>query len=188
MPKPTECTAKTGGGSGKKPKSHVRSFYGNMEWFSVSEQPDGFDELPKAFKDAEQLWRAGRERNLGKVIKLLTPYVRAVFLPYSIDGWEGLFADPNGGGMPEYEAKSVHVVGIDFSSTPIPVCKAEAHFDVLVTDEFQMADLEEWQADNASFTDAISFGWNIPRTKKTEEMDFTAGDHQGAECMAVEQE
>jgi len=66
------------------------------------------------------------------------------------------------------------------------VCKAEADFDVPVTRAFKSADLDKWQDDNGHFADAVIFYWNLPRDDETEDLDFTNGDNQDVECIAVE--
>lgn len=158
--------------------------YGNMDWFEVAEQPEAFKELPKEFKTAYDLWKKGAEEHHDKIAELLSPYVIAKFLPANISGWEELFADPDGHGQPEFAAVSVRVAGVDFSATPIPKCKAEAIFRVPVTEGFgECEDFDTWQEENDYFASGISFGWNVPRTAATEEIDLMFGDHSGCECV-----
>ncbi len=124
--------------------------------------------------------------NLDEIIELLSPYVGARFIASNISGWEELFADFDGSGLCEIESSEVRVVGIDFSDGPIPMCKAEANFDVPVTGSIESADLDEWQEDNGRFTDAVIFYWNVPRSDETQDLDFTCGDNQGVECIVSE--
>jgi hypothetical protein len=161
-------------------------FYGNMKWFSVAEQPQSFDQLPPEFLQAKKLWHKDAEGNIDKVIELLSPYVGARFIASNISGWEELFADFDGSGLCEIESSEVRVVGIAFSEGPIPMCKAEASFNVPVTRAFEAIDLDEWQEDNGRFTDAVIFYWNAPRGDETEDLDFTCGDNQGVECNALD--
>ena len=162
-------------------------FYGNMKWFDVAEQPSDIEDIPEAFAEAKSLWEEDKEGNLNQILDLLSEYVGARFLPSNINEWEELFEDQDGNGIPEIEARQVRVVGIDFSSSPIPKCKAEAIFDVEVTNQFLSTDLDEWQESNSPFTDAVVFYWNIPKNQSTEDLDFTAGDNQGVECVCVDQ-
>ena len=178
----------TSEGSAPYKEATKRTFYANMKWFDVAEQPPSEKELPEAFAKARALWQQDKEGNLDEILVLLSEYVGAFFIPGNISGWEELFNDPSGDGMPEIDATEIKVVGIDFSSSPIPKCKAEATFIVDVTASFGSTDLEEWQENNGTFTDAISFYWNIPRTESTEDLDFTYGDNQGVECNALDEE
>ncbi len=162
-------------------------FYGNMKWFSVAEQPQDFDQLPPEFLQAKQLWDKDADGNLDEIIELLSPYVGARFIASNISGWEELFADFDGSGLCEIESSELRVVGIDFSEDPIPICKAEASFNVPVTRAFEATDLDEWQEDNGRFTDAVIFYWNVPRGDETEDLDFTCGDNQGVECSPLSQ-
>ncbi len=91
----------------------------------------------------------------------------------------------NGEGNIELDAISVKVVGIEFTGLPIPNCKAEAHFEAKVTEQFPTTDLSEWQDQNGPFTDGIVFYWNFPTEGDLEDLDFTSGDNQGVECIAV---
>lgn len=168
--------------------AEARRFYGNMDWFSVAEQANDIDLLPAEFEQAKTLWDDDAEGNLDQIIDLLSSYVGARFIASNISGWEELFADPDGSGFCEVEASEVRVVGIDFSEGPIPMCKAEAEFDVPVTEAFESSDLDEWQDENGPFTDAVIFYWNVPRDDETEDLDFTCGDNQGVECCVLEGE
>ena len=158
----------------------MQTFYGNMNWFDVEEceQPDGFDVLPEAFQLAKRLWDEDADGNIDKIIEMLSPFVRAYFFPTNINGWEELFVD----GMAGSAARDVTVVGIYFRSGPIPLCKAEAILDVEVTDNFASADLEQ-----LGLYDGVSFVWEIPGTDETEDLHFSWGDHQGAECHPMEE-
>ena len=90
--------------------------------------------------------------------------------------------------MPVYEAKSVHVAGLDFSSGPIPLCKAEAIFKVSVTDKFEETDLDDWQCENDVFTSGLVFLWKLPPNDMTDDLDLTMESHCGAECLVVDDE
>jgi len=165
-----------------------QSLYANCDWFSPADQPDGFDHLPAEFLEAKKLWDSNKNGNIDVVIELISKYVGARFIASGISNWEELFADSEGDGLVEIESLTLRVVGIDFSSSPIPLCKAEATFTVDVTDEFSTKDLEEWQEDNGRFTDGVAFYWNFPRTDETEDLDFTVGDNSGVECIVLEAE
>jgi hypothetical protein len=164
-----------------------RSLYANMKWFSPAEQPREINHLPAEFLAAKKLWDSNKNENVNAIIELLGEYVGARFIASNINNWEELFADPEGEGLIEIESSTVKVVGIDFDSSPIPLCKAEATFRVNVTKEFSSFDFENWQEDNGRFTDAVTFYWNIPETPAIEGLDFTAGDNSGVECIVLDE-
>lgn len=158
--------------------------YANMESFEVAEQPPGFEDMPEEFSEAYALWEEDPDANEDRILELLAPFVTALFLPSNISNWEQLFDDPDASGVPEYTARAVRLLGVDFSNTPIPSCSAEAIFDVAVTEGFdEVEDLLEWQEDNDQFSSGIIFGWVVPRTDDTEDLDFTSGNHSGCECV-----
>lgn len=164
----------------------TRRFYANMKWFSVAEQPDSIGQLPHEFQQAKNLWDTYGESSQKTLIKLLSPFVGARFIANNINGWEELFADPDSSDFVEIEASEVRVVGIDFSESPIPICKAEAEFDIPVTESYATTNLEDWMNDNGYLTDAIIFYWNLPNNDETEDLDLTCGDNQGVECLPIE--
>lgn len=158
--------------------------YGNMEWFEVAEQPPGFEDLPEEFSEAYALWEQDPAANEDRILALLSPFVTALFLPSNISNWEQIFGDPDASGLPEYTARAVRLLGVDFEHTPIPSCSAEAIFDVVVTDGFdEVEDLLEWQENNDQFNSGIIFGWDVPRTDDTEDLDLKSGNHSGCECV-----
>jgi hypothetical protein len=158
--------------------------YGNMEWFEVADQPADLNELPTDFKKAYELWKSDSEKNSKSIIKLLAPFVEALFLPSNLASWDEIFADPLGLGLPEYKAFAVRVVGIDFKSSPIPLCKAEGLFKVQITPEYRaISDIDEWQGINGFFADCLTFRWNIPLTEKIDGLDFTHASNEGSECV-----
>lgn len=163
-----------------------RRLYANCRWFSPAEQPDNFSSLPAEFIAAKKLWESDKDGNIEEVIGLLDKYVGSRFIASNICNWEELFVDDEGGGLLEIESSAVRVVGIDFSHSPIPLCKAEATFIVDVSESFLSENLEDWQESNGPFTDGVAFYWDIPRTDETEDLDFTVGDNSGVECIVLD--
>ena len=158
--------------------SAFAKFYGNMDWFDVDEDFEGV-ELPQCFEDAKRLWLENREENISQVIALLTPFVKAWFVPAAINDSDDLFPDQS-----DFPALRIHVAGIDFSSDPFPLCKAEAWFDVPVSEIFAKTDLDQRQEETGEyFYQAISFGWQIPTSVKGESIVFTYANNQGVECI-----
>lgn len=158
-------------------------FYANMDWFDPAEQPDDISLLPQEFAAAKNMWETDAKANLDKIFDLLTPYIGARLIPSNITNWENLFAASE---FEEIEAKKINIAGIDFSRGPIPICKAEALFELAVTSDFMSVDHEVWQEDNSPFTDMVVFYWNVPENDEMRDLDLTFGDNQGVECIPVE--
>ena len=74
---------------------------------------------------------------------------------------------------------------MDFSSSPIPKCKAEAKFTLGLLIDPEDFDFELWQEDHSNFYDCVSFYWDIERNEKTAELDFSFGDNLGVECVPI---
>jgi hypothetical protein len=163
-------------------KSFIAKFYGNMDWFDVDDDLEGLN-LPEAFIQAKCLWSERSEKNADQILKLIQPYVRAWFVPAAISDSEDLFPD-----LSDVNATKINVIGVDFSSGPFPLCKAEAWFNVSVTEIFTKTDLEVRQNDTGEyFHQAISFGWEIPSLSGGEPYVFTYGNHLGVEGIYLEQ-
>jgi predicted DNA-binding WGR domain protein len=171
-----------------KATSSERIFYGNMNWFEIDEQPKNFDVLPDAFKAAYDLWKKAKKSN-NEITELLSPFICAKFIPSNIVGWEELFIQSDGEEFQEYDAIKIKLVGVDFSTKPIPSCRAEAWFKIPITKNFSKLssdDLEEWQENNDYFYSAISFGWEIPEIPELEDLDLWYSNHSGCECILAE--
>jgi hypothetical protein len=166
----------------KTKKSFQIEFYANMNWFDVAEQPAKLQDLPDAFAQAKKLSKSKSLKNQEAILALLRPYVRARFLPENLAHSDSLFSPENGA---EVEAADVRLVAVDFSSSPIPKCKAEAHFNLRLVVDPGKCDFDAWQEENSNFYDAVAFYWEIERNEQTEDLDFTFGDHQGVECIAA---
>jgi hypothetical protein len=155
-----------------------RYFYGNMKWFEPAEQPRDIRSLPPEFARAKALWDVDAEGNHNDIVALLSTYVTATFIPQNVDQASDLFADVES----EVSALAARIVGVDFSKGPIPMVKAEAVFEVDVVSGFDSADLE-----SRNLHDALSFRWEVGRDADTADLDFSHGDHQGAECIPVDE-
>jgi hypothetical protein len=154
--------------------------YGNMEWFDITEQPDNPADLPADFSIAYELWKQSPENNFREIARLLQPYLVAYFIPHNIRGSEGLFENPDGDELGEVQAQQIQLVGIDFTSYPVPLANAEALFVVPVKKAFfEIENLDDWQNENDLFVSGVVFGWHIPGI----DTDTMFGDHQGAECI-----
>ena len=165
----------------KSKKSFNVEFYANMTWFDVAEQPAKPQDLPDAFTAAKKLSKSKSPKNQEAILALLSPYVRARFLPDNLANSDSLFSSENGA---EVESTEVRLVAVDFSSSPIPKCKAEANFNLRIVVDPKKCDFDAWQEENSYFYDAVSFYWEIERNEQTQDLDFTFGDHQGVECIA----
>ncbi len=157
-------------------------FYGNMDWWEPEETPDDFSELPEAFARAKSLWDQDGNRNFDEIAALLSPYVRALFIPGNISEYQELIVAQRWEELPAF---AVHVAGVDYSKGVLPACKTEAWFRVPVTPAFSSTDIEEWSGQNGTSLDcAVSFMWKIPAGEGADEdRVYVFGDHRGTECF-----
>lgn len=156
-------------------------FYVNIDWFDVAEQPEDISLLPDEFKKARELWEDDAENNQSQMIELLAKYVGARLVLSNISDWEELFIDEDGN-FGEVESDEVKVIGIDFAHGPIPMCKAEAYFDLPVTADFADTDLNEWQEEHDPFHLAVVFYWDLVGDS-LDDLDLNSGDNQGVEFV-----
>ena len=168
----------------KKTKTFNVDFYANMNWFDVAEQPKKMQDLPDAFTEAQKLWKSKKTTSHTQVIDLLSPYIKARFVLDNLSKWDSFFAADYG---TEVEAFEVRIVELDFASSPIPKCKAEAKFTLSLLVDPEKCDFDLWQEEHSNFYDGVSFYWDIERNEKTEGLDFTFGDNQGVECIPATQ-
>jgi hypothetical protein len=159
-------------------KSGTAKFYGNMDWFDIDDDINGVV-FPPSFNQAKLLWTEDPEKNFDQVIKLIEPFVVAWFVPAALSNSEDIFPDQS-----DVRAAKIKVIGVDFSTEPFPLCKAEAWFIVPVSDFFSKLDVEAWQDDTGEyFHQAISFGWEIPSDDGGDSLLFTYGNNQGVDCV-----
>ena len=161
--------------------------YGNMDWFSAAEQPNGFDELPPVFLEGFELWEADAAGNANLIVEKLAPYIGATFVADNIEGWEDYLDDSSFG---EFLAKKIRVVGIDFSVNPPPLVKVEAWFDVELTASKTSEAFAEWidEEHEGELYSCIVFSWDFDLEEdldSLEDLDLTVGDHQGCEAHIV---
>lgn len=155
-----------------------------MNWFDVAEQSKQMQDLPDAFTKAKKLWKSKQTVNHTQIIDLLSPYVKARFVFDNLSNWDSLFTTDYG---TEVVALELRIVELDFASSPIPKCKAEAIFTLGHVVDPKKCDFDLWQEKHSNFYDAVSFYWDIERNEKTEDSDFTFGDNQGVECTPATQ-
>lgn len=171
----------------KKKRDYAARIYANMNWFSVAEQPSDAKHLPSAFAQAHKLWKKDAEKNLGKIVNLLQPFLRANLVLENLANYQSLFDTASANEQHEIQSENVTLVGVDFSDGPIPKCKAETIFEVGLSKNPKRLDLDQWQDENSYLYDAVSFSWDVPRTAETEGMDFTFGDNSGVEAFIIDE-
>lgn len=164
-------------------KKNVVTVYGNMKWFRVAEQPPESDFLPFEMARARAQWEAEPQGNLEEVIKLVSPFVGGRFVADNLAGWRDLLTEDTFG---EFEASRLRVVGVDFSNTPIPLCKVEGWFDLPLKDGVSQSDVDRWidENHNGELFSALSFYWDFDNPK-LDDLDLTVADHMGAEAVVI---
>jgi hypothetical protein len=152
-------------------------FYGNMEWFDTDDELPS--PVPEFLKTARELWEKDQKKNRQRIIDLLSPYLKSYFVPAGISDSEDLF--PRQDDVPASEVKIVDV-RFKKKNSYIPECRAEAWYEVEVSELFTEIDLDAWQEDRGEFFhQAVSFAWAIPKGKN-KMVELTYGSHSGVEC------
>lgn len=167
-------------------------FYGSMARFDVD--LDGFAPrmLPGAFARARELHATNASRNVGRIIGLLQPFARAVFIPHTLTDWERFFVDPSARGMPETIAAKVRLCGVDFANCGgdgFPLATMEAWFAVPVAPSFTPKRFRTWEEESGVYlSDAVSFGWQLPPLKRWgRPLCFPWLNHCGSCCTLIDQ-
>jgi hypothetical protein len=155
-----------------------------MDWFRVAEQPTNSSPLPAEVEQARSLWEADAKENSEKILELMSPFIGGRFVADNLAGWEDYLRQDTFG---EFEASTVRMAGVDFTSAPIPLCKAEGWFDLPLKEGVSRSDFEHWLNENheGELYGAICFYWNFD-APELEHLDLTFGDHQGAEGVILE--
>ena len=168
-------------------QSDFVTVYGNMKWFRVAEQPTTPDSLPPELMQAKTLWDADAEGNAERVIELVSPFVGGLFVADNLMGWKHVLTEETFG---EFKASRHHVAGVDFSDSPIPLCKVEGWFDLPLKNGVSRSDFERWvdQDHQETLFSAIVFYWDFGASEMgdLDFLDLTFGDHMGAEALVVD--
>lgn len=159
--------------------------YACLKWVDPVDQPSKIDDLPPDFTVAKDLWAQSGEANGRKVFQLLQQYLGAVFLPECVDKNGEVFLRPVTGEELQVPAYDIKLTGVDFTHGVIPRIKMEARFRVPLRGGYQTAAKAVVNWLKRPLSDAVSGFWVVPRTSATEELDFSMGDNQGVECIAV---
>lgn len=159
--------------------------YANMTWFSVAEQPTNFDLFPENFRKAADLLSANQEQNFALAATQLSPFLGASFVSENIPGLNRFFVEPQHG---EFQAYKTKIAGLDFSESPIPLCKAEGYFSIPLSPGVDLDSLYEHldSYDYNVLTDAVCFFWSIEEFG-IENYDLTFASHSGCECWILEE-
>jgi hypothetical protein len=153
-------------------------FYAVMNWWSIVEMPTDDSLLPEEFLQAKKLWLQDAENNEEKIIELLNPFLRSLFILENIQNFKDLFGYEK---EVEIPAKRVCITKINFDTGSLPTCSTEAFFYLKVKKNFNKVDLNDWQEKNSYFTDAVSFYWDL----KINDFDSSFGSHSGVECVPI---
>lgn len=162
---------------------NIKFIYGNMDWWDVAEQPQGFDALPPEFIKAHGLWEASADRNFIEITQLLNPYIYGLFVANNLSDFDKMFVSED---FFEFPHVKLNISGVDFSECPLPRVKTEAIFSVTCAKEIEETFIEDCLEEKGSkLSDCVSFGWSVPNN---EDLDLTFGDNQGVEACFVKSE
>jgi len=153
-------------------------FYARMNWWSVDEMPTNDLLLPDVFLQAKKLWEEDAENNERKIIELLNPFVKSLFIFQNINNFNEIF---DYDGELEIPAEKVLITEINFDDCSLPSISTESFFNLKVTKNFNKVDLIDWQIKNSNFTDAISFYWDL----KINDFENCFGSHAGVHCEPI---
>ena len=158
-----------------------RTIYGTMEWWDVAEQPDGFESLPREFKEAFDLWKEDGKKNLEKIVLLLEGFLAGHFVAENIYDFEEFFEFES---IPEAESYWLELVDVSFEhATPIPTVGTQARFRVPFSDDVNFESLEEdLEAKGSHLYDCISFRWILD---ELDDYDTSFGDNLGTEALLL---
>lgn len=160
---------------------------GNMDWFRVAEQPSSMSELPDVFASMKSKWEDDPEANRKIVVDALESFVWGRFVADNLSDWEDFFDASTYG---EFEATSCSVTGFDFSSSPIPLCKVEAQFDIPLKEGVTVEEVIAWNDEvlQGDLYSALVFYWDFDDSEDLEDLDLTVGDHNGCEATIITQD
>jgi hypothetical protein len=156
-----------------------QEFYANMNWWCIEEMPVNDSLIPIEFLKAKNLWLSDCVKNHKSIIELLQPFLKALFLMENLHNSYEIFEDTN---LLEIQAHKVILVDVNFEKGSIPTCRSEAYYSLKIKDKFNSIDLSAWQEKNSSFTDAISFYWDL----KLHDFDSCFSTHSGVECIPTQ--
>lgn len=163
----------------------ARRFCASMDWWDPAEQPANLADLPPAFASAAELWMQAPERHLPRVLKLLTPYVGARFRVGLLRQWRAILDDASYDESSAIDAAGIALTGISFGRGPLPTCRSEADFELVVSRDFEALDLDAWQQQNGYLSDAIEFYWTLPPSAATDDLDLAWSYSEGVECFPL---
>lgn len=164
--------------------TYCQNFYGNMDWWEVAEQPPANIKFCEILESLKYKWLESKN-NHEIVLEFLEPFLKSKFLIQNIVNSEEVFETDKVSDYNEVLAYKVKLVDLDFSVGPIPLCKTEAYYIVLVKDIFKKIDLDEWQANNSFFYDAITFFWDFGDEELCNH-DLSFGANAGVECIPID--
>jgi hypothetical protein len=156
-----------------------KQFYANMNWWCIDEMPSNDYLIPLEFLKAKELWHIDHQKNFTKVINLVQPFLKSLFILENIINYDDLFENNE---LLEIPAYKIVLTDVNFDSGLLPTCRSEAYFKINVKEKFDSIDLSQWQLENSSFTDAVSFSWDL----KITDFDSSFSSHLGVECIPIQ--
>jgi hypothetical protein len=159
----------------------IKKFYATMDWWKVAEQPLEQKNIVNLLAKCRVQWELGGKSST-EARDTLQKYLRSKFLVRNVYNYKEIFGSTFEDGQDEVASSFVNLIDMDFSTKPIPLCKSEAEYNVLIKSQFSETDLTEWQDRNGYFYDAVTFYWDFSQIERYD-LDLTFGSHSGIECI-----
>lgn len=154
-----------------------------IESFSVAEQPDSEDSLPKNILEAKKIWEEIAYKSSDRVVELVKHHISCSFVAENIDDWRRLLRDENGG---EFEANEIIVTDVDFSNGPLPLVSLACTFVLPLAESVSAEDVEgELENDCWGWGGCIIPRWHFSEELGLEDLDLTVGEHNGVEITVT---
>ena len=150
--------------------------YTNVEWFSVTEDPDK-DSIPNEILKAKNIWDSNGGKSTAEICELVSKFVSCKFIAENFNDWENYFDDKNYG---EFSAVKVNLVGVDFSTNNLPLIRAEAWIDILIKEKISDDDLNNWIESEWGLQSGIIWNWLLDSEG---DLDLTMMENSGIEAI-----
>ena len=151
--------------------------YTNVEWFSATDDPEK-NAIPNKILDAENIWNSNGGKSTPEICALVSKFIKCNFIAENFEDWENYFDNKNYG---EFSAVKVNVVGVDFSTSGLPLIRAEAWIDVSIQEEISDDDLNDWLESEWGLQTGVMWNWAFDEDDG--DLDLTMMENSGMEAI-----
>ena len=151
--------------------------YTNVEWFSATDDPEK-NAIPNKILDAENIWNSNGGKSTPEICALVSKFIKCNFIAENFEDWENYFDNKNYG---EFSAVKVNVVGVDFSTSGLPLIRAEAWIDVSIQEKISDDDLNDWLESEWGLQTGVMWNWAFDEDDG--DLDLTMMENSGMEAI-----